>query len=268
MSTLAFADDMARLQRALAQCHDMVVRRASVLGALQLRGGERVLEVGCGGGFYAYEAAQCVGAHGRVCALDLSPDQVAAARARCCDFGWVECRAADAVKLPYDASEFTAVYGVQVLEYVRELETALREICRVLRPGGRVVILATNWDSVVWHSEEPDRMKQVLRAWAEHAPYPNLPAVLPSRLRSAGLTMIGQTPVPVVNNSYHANAFSYYLARMIRSFVVGRCGVSQQDADAWLGEFEELERKGAYFFSSTPIITECVKAAPEAEDAL
>ena len=50
MSELKFDDDMARLQRALAQCHDMVVRRTAVLGALNLRTGEQVLEFGCGGG--------------------------------------------------------------------------------------------------------------------------------------------------------------------------------------------------------------------------
>ena len=83
MSTLTFADDVARTQRALAQCHDMVVRRSAVLEALRLRTGEQVLEVACGGGFYAYESTQCVGATGRVCAIDLSADQIAAAKARC-----------------------------------------------------------------------------------------------------------------------------------------------------------------------------------------
>ena len=74
MSSLTFADDMARLQRALAQCHDMVARRTAGLEALRLRTRERVLEVGCGGGVYAYEAAQSVGPTGRVCALDLSAE--------------------------------------------------------------------------------------------------------------------------------------------------------------------------------------------------
>lgn len=69
MSTLAFDEDMGRIQRALAQCHDMVRRRSVVLEALNLRTGEQVLEIGCGGGFYAYEAAQCVGPTGRVCAI-------------------------------------------------------------------------------------------------------------------------------------------------------------------------------------------------------
>jgi len=172
MSTLALADEMARLQRALAQCHDMVVRRSAVLEALRLHSGERVLDVGCGGGFYAYEAGRCVGRTGLVRAVDLSADQISVAQARCADLEWVECRAGDSVKLPYGSAEFTALYGVQVLEYVARLDDALREIYGVLRPGGRVVILATNWSSVVWHSEQPARMEQVLSAWTAHALYP------------------------------------------------------------------------------------------------
>jgi cyclopropane fatty-acyl-phospholipid synthase-like methyltransferase len=54
MSTLTFTNDMARLADAMSHCHDWVVRRSAVLEALNLRTGERVLDVGCGGGFYAY----------------------------------------------------------------------------------------------------------------------------------------------------------------------------------------------------------------------
>ena len=68
MAKLAFDDEMGRLQRAVAQCHDMVARQSVVLQALNLRTGERVLEVGCGGGFYAREAAQFVGSTGYVSA--------------------------------------------------------------------------------------------------------------------------------------------------------------------------------------------------------
>jgi len=57
MSGLAFTGDMARLQQAIAEAHDLVVRRGTVLAALNLRTGERVLELGCGGGYFAREAA-------------------------------------------------------------------------------------------------------------------------------------------------------------------------------------------------------------------
>src|SRR6516162_8872517 len=63
--------------------------------------GERVLELGCGGGHLAREAAQFVGATGQVCAVDISPDQIMAAQACCADLAWVECRIADITALPY-----------------------------------------------------------------------------------------------------------------------------------------------------------------------
>jgi len=261
MSILTFADDMARLQRALAQCHDMVVRRSTVLEAVNLRSGERVLEVGCGGGFYAYEAAQCVGPTGHVCAIDISPEQIAAARARCAEFDWVECQSTDAAALPYGEAEFDAVFAVQVLEYVTDIDSVLLNLSRVLRPGGRLVILATNWSSLVWYSAQPERMHRVLAAFAAHAPYPDLPAVLAARLRSAGMQPLRQIPVPVLNMSYHTNSFSYWLARMICKFVAGRQAVTEEEAAVWLNEFENLEHQGAYFFCSTPILTQAVKVA-------
>ena len=165
----------------------------------------------------------------------------------------------------YSDAEFDALYGVQVFEYVAKLDEALREVHRVLRPGGRVVILATNWSSVVWRSEQPARMEQVLSAFAAHAPYPDLPAILPVQLRQAGMTSVRQTPVPILNTSYHANSFSYWLARMIRPFVLSRHVMKQDEADAWLHEFEDLEQKGGYFFSSTPIVTEAIKLAEKSK---
>jgi arsenite methyltransferase len=64
MSGLASTGEMARLQQAIAESHDLVIRRGTVLEALNLRTGERVLELGCGGGYFAREAAQFVAQRG------------------------------------------------------------------------------------------------------------------------------------------------------------------------------------------------------------
>jgi arsenite methyltransferase len=261
MRTLTFTDDMARIHRAVAQCHDIVLRRSLVLEALQLRTGERVLEVGCGGGFYTAEVGQYVGPTGQVCAIDLSADQIAAAQNHCAELAWVTCRVADAVALPYETGAFDVVYGVQVFEYIEKLDTALREVQRVLRPGGRAAILATDWGTAVWHSSHPERMRRVLAAWAAHTHTPDLPSILGVRLRQAGLEPLRQTPIPVLNRSYHVQRLSYWVARMIRPFVVGRQAVTEEEAEAWLQEFDALEQQGAYFFCLTPILTEVVKVA-------
>ena len=108
MNTLSFTGEMARLQQAITETQDIVVRRGAVLEALSLRTGERVLELGCGGGHLAREAAQFVGATGQVCAVDISPDQIVAAQARCADLAWVECRIANIAALPYADDAFDA----------------------------------------------------------------------------------------------------------------------------------------------------------------
>ena len=151
---------MARLQQAIAESHDLVVRRGIVLETLNLRPGERVLELGCGGGYYTLEAARFVGPRGRVSAIDISPDQIAAAQARCAEFAWVECRAADIAAPPYGNAEFDVAFAVQALEYLADLDGALRHIHRMLRPGGRLIVVATDWSSAVWHSENASRMQR------------------------------------------------------------------------------------------------------------
>jgi protein-L-isoaspartate O-methyltransferase len=70
MNTLAFTGDIARLQQATAESHDNIVRRSKVLAALNLGIGERVLEVGCGGGYYTSQIARFIGSKGRVCAIN------------------------------------------------------------------------------------------------------------------------------------------------------------------------------------------------------
>ncbi len=261
MAGLKFDNEMGRIQRALSECHEMVKRRSAILDIVGARSGESVLEIGCGAGFYAREVAQMVGPSGRVCAIDISDDQIAAARERCAEFEWAECETANASQLPYGEETFDAIYCVQVLEYVPEVNDTLSEMHRVLRPGGSIVNLATNWGSLVWHSKDLERMKRVLDAWDEHAPYPNLPAELMARLASVGMKPLRQTAHTVLETSYNQNSFSFWLAKMIAPFVAGRLSITADEADDWLSEFDALERSGEYFYSATPVITEAVKVA-------
>ena len=259
MSTISFTDDMARVQRSVAQCQDQVLRRSLVMDAMQLRTGARVLEVGCGGGFYAYEVAQCVGPTGVVCAIDHSADQVASAKSRCADMAWVDCQVGDAITLPYDEGMFDLVYGIQVFEYIEQLVAALHEVQRVLRPGGRCIIQATDWNTAVWHSRQPKRMRRVLTAWAGHIYTPDLPSILGVQLQQVGLEPLRQIPMSFLNRSYHENSFSYWAARVIRPFVEGKHVVTVEEAEAWLREFDVLEQQKAYFFCLTSILTEAMK---------
>lgn len=101
---------------------------------------ERVLEVGCGTGFFILNLWQA-GFVGRAHACDLSPGMLAAcadsARAIGCDVG---LRTADAEALPYEDESFDLVVGHAVLHHLPDPLAALREVHRVLAPGGAILI--------------------------------------------------------------------------------------------------------------------------------
>ena len=172
---------------------------------------------------------------------------------------WVECREGDITAPPYGDAEFDAIFAVQALEYLPDLDAGLRQIHRMLRPGGRLTVVATDWSSAVWHSENPLRMQRMLAAWAPHTPCRDLPALLTARLRRAGIQPMRQTAIPILNTSYNPASFSYWVARVIRPFVVNRQTVTDAEAAEWFDEFAKLEESGAYFFSLTPVLTEAVK---------
>jgi demethylmenaquinone methyltransferase/2-methoxy-6-polyprenyl-1,4-benzoquinol methylase len=109
----------------------------------ELTTGDTALDVCCGTGDLALELLSRVGPSGRVVGCDFSEPMLELARRKAAErgaegieFGW-----ADALELPYGDAEFDAVtvgFGVRNLA---DLERGLREMARVLRPSGRLVIL-------------------------------------------------------------------------------------------------------------------------------
>jgi SAM-dependent methyltransferase len=105
-------------------------------GAMLVRG-ERVLDVGCGTGVLAREAARRVGAGGEVVGLDLNPAMLAVARRRAPEIEWHQ---GDAGELPFENGAFDVVVSQYALMFFPDPALALREMWRVLAPGGRLAV--------------------------------------------------------------------------------------------------------------------------------
>jgi SAM-dependent methyltransferase len=102
--------------------------------------GRRVLELGCGTGVFLEKTARSGAViHG----LDLSEDLLAKARARLKDLANVTLDEGNAEQMPYPAGDFDVVYGSSVLHHL-DLDAALKEIHRVLKPGGRLIFAEPN----------------------------------------------------------------------------------------------------------------------------
>ena len=249
MSGTIFDEETSRRVEAVYQTPEVVAQRRQVLEALKPDAGERVLDIGSGPGLLAYDIAAAVGRTGHVRGIDASGAMVAMSSKRCAGQPWAEFRTADASQLPYSDDSFDAAVSTQVYEYVPDVPAALRELHRVLRSGGRAVIMDTDYGSLVINTEDQTRMARVLAAWDEHFAHGNLPRTLSRQLRDAGFTVRERIAIPMFNPEFEDNTFGKGMLTMMASFAPGRKGVSQSEADAWFAEFAALGKEGKFFFS-------------------
>jgi ubiquinone/menaquinone biosynthesis C-methylase UbiE len=136
----------------------------------------RALELGCGTGFFLLNL-KLAGVIDSGAVTDLSPGMVEVARRNAAGLGFdIEGRVADAESIPYPDDSFDLVVGHAVLHHIPDVELALREVLRVLKPGGRFVFAGepTKYGDYIarrlsrltwWATTRLTRIEQ-LKAWA------------------------------------------------------------------------------------------------------
>jgi ubiquinone/menaquinone biosynthesis C-methylase UbiE len=241
----------ARLERAYATA-DVQAQRDAVRLTLAARPGEAIIDLGSGPGILACELAVEVGPGGKVTAVDVSPEMNAIASRRADEAGLgerIDVVLGDVAALAFPDACFDAAVSTQVLEYVGDVDRALREWRRVLRPGGRLVLLDTDWDTLVCSARDEARTARILDAWRSHAAHTRLPRGLAPRLRAAGLHVTDVFSLTLLNTAYNESTYSYNLAGLITDYVRSSGGVSKAETDAWRADLASLDQDGAYFFS-------------------
>ncbi len=244
-----FDEQASKQLEAVYLTPDVVAQRDSVLALLAPQPGEHALDIGCGPGLTTEALARAVGAQGSVLGVDIAPPMLAIAQRRCAPHAHASFGMADVTQLPYPDARFDIALASQVYEYVEQVDLALRELARVVRAGGRVVLVDTDWESAVWASHDDARMRRVLETWNEHIPHPQLPRTLVRRLQQAGFSDIRVEVVPLLNLTYDPHTYSVGMMGMLGNFATGRNGLSAADIAEWKADAKAIGDEGGYFFS-------------------
>ena len=238
----------AQLDRLYAS-PQVVAQRKRLRELIAARPGERGLDVGCGLGHLSCELALDVGEAGRIIGLDASADMVAGANERVAALGVadrVSLMRGDATALALPNASLDFAVAVQSYSYVPQVERAIVEAARVLRRGGRLAVLETDWDMCVYQSADNAVMQRLFDGRWRFA-HSHLPRQLHRMFRDAGLQLAQAEAFPIVETHYDPASFGVGLIAVARNAAV-RHGVNAAQADAWVADIHARVNEGDYFF--------------------
>jgi arsenite methyltransferase len=249
MAPLEFDERLGKQLEAMYRRRDVIRRRRLVMNALSAQPGEDVADVGCGPGFYLTELAEQVGPHGSVTGIDSASAMLAVAAKRAERHENVTFHRADATSLPVPDHAFDALLSVQVLEYVPDVDGAIAEIHRVLRPGGRAVIWDVDWATVSWESGDDERMRTMLDAWDKHLVHKSIPRTLAPSLRNGGFDNVTVEGHAFTTIELDPETYGGSLIDVIAQYVAEQAGMDPDEVRAWRAEQEQLAANGEFYFS-------------------
>jgi|GEM_PF-501739 len=256
------AEDAARMAaflEARARCPDQMQVNLAVRDALALRPGERLLEVGCGSGALCRLMAPALAPGGAIVGVDVAADMIAAARCYAADPPpapgeepgvRVPLRfdVAPAEVLPYGDSAFDAGFAARLLLHVADPLAVVRELARVVKPGGRIVLMDWDWGTLA--VDHPDRaLTRRLMDWRcdNHGGDNWSGRKLLAVALAAGLTGVTVTAVATVARDETAAL----TGSIFRAAEVARNGgaITPAEHDAWVAELKQRLAEGRFVAS-------------------
>jgi SAM-dependent methyltransferase len=151
--------------------HEALAGRLFRPGAFEVRGCKHILDAGCGDGRYSRFVLRHADADATITGFDLSPSMLRRARKRVRSER-VSHAVADLTRLPFADGQFDAIVCGWVLEHLPDPRPGLCELARVLRPGGKLLLMSTEdtlpgaMCSRMWHCRTYNR-NQLRRTCAE-----------------------------------------------------------------------------------------------------
>lgn len=224
---------------------------------LRLSPGERLLDVGCGLGEAARALTEDLGPEGEAVGIDASAAMLAVARERSigspCPMGF---SVGDALALDEPDRSFDAARSERVLQWLTDPQTAVCELARVLRPGGRVSLIDTDWSTLRIDVRDSQVEAKVRSAMAVERRRPsNIGSRLGDLVDAAGFRDCSQTSATQVWTHWDPDKSpapdGCFSMRSLAEDLVAADQLVPAEADQFVATVQAAARSGRFSMSLT-----------------
>jgi len=219
---------------------------------LGVKPGSHLLDLGCGPGDDVRALAQMVGSTGRVVGVDSSAAMITEARKRAESLNLpVEYIVGDAHRLDFADNTFDGCRTERVFQHVDNPQQVLGEMVRVTRPGGRVVVLDPDFETLIIDAQDRALTRRILHFRCDQIVRNGwIGRQLPALFRAAQLSEVTVAAETWLPTEYTLAA---QLLRLREHTERAREAgvVSAAEAASWLGELEEAGKTGRFFAAMT-----------------
>jgi len=226
---------------------DVRATRADLLTRLALRAGETVLDLGCGTGDHTREVAALVTPGGSAVGVDFSTNMIAEATRRQAASGvQATFEQGDAQHLRFESNTFDACRTERMLCHVPDCQAALREMVRVVRPGGRIGVIDVDTAGVMIDNSDRAITSAFAASMTETIQNPWIGRTLRRLMGEVGLVDVDVQP-RVLEIGYGA------IEPMIDAHValMQQAGLGDEAVEAWHRELEYANLAGTFFMGMT-----------------
>ena len=213
---------------------------------------DSVLSVGCGPGFETAVLAQQVAEDGNVTGIDVNKDVLGAARDRSGNLPQVSFQQGDVTDLPVADESYDLAIAKQVLQFVNDVDSALDELFRVLKPGGRVAVVEVARESHVIHSSDPERMRRANEVYRAARGDRHFGTRFVSLLPETGFTVVDI--VPRTRLQREINDQVERGIEVQRGFLESSDVFNDSEINAWEQDLRDLDDAGQFLSCATKFL--------------
>ena len=250
----ASAQDVAEMAASLeerGQALDQQQVNTVLMSVLAPTTGEHILEVGCGSGILCRLMAPAIVPGGKITGLDISPEFIKIAQGHAISANLsdsIQWGAGQAEALPFQDANFDGVLAARLLLHVSNPQSVLSELMRVVRPGGRVVVMDWDFETLAVDHSNRELTRRLLHWRCDHHGGNNWSGRQLWGLMAA-TNLVNLKVVPIVSVAHREN--DSLTLSLFRAAQVARDGgaISPDEYDVWVGELRTNLATGCFFAS-------------------